>query len=181
MTISWAANIVLLSHPSGLKVELTPPEVKPHFTMDDIKFSDAFKKADNTMNIDIGDAAERTCKDVFEEFKREFPSAVDLSKLISNLSRGLEGCWNGLVTESNELATTKPFFNARGDFLVDLCVRAPEVKGKKALNGGKNVAKKAADCICRPIVTSDGSYLSYLCDNIPRYVPDERWFLHVRR
>ncbi len=128
MSISWSANIVLHSTPSGLQVELTPPEVKPHFTKDDIKYSESFMKADNTVtaHIDVGDAAERTCNLVFDEFVHEFPSAVDLGKLVSNLSRGLEGGWNGLITESNEIAATKPFFNVKGDFLIDLCVRAPE-------------------------------------------------------
>lgn len=155
MLISWAANIILHSSPSGLRVELTPVAVTPRFTKDKIKYSDAFMKVDHntgTAHVDVGDAAERTCNLVFEEFEREFPSVVDLKKLVSSLSRGLEGCWNGLITESNEIAATKPFFNMNGDFLLDLCIKAPEPQGKKALNGGKNgvkgVCPTSKHCTC---------------------------------
>jgi len=120
MSISWAANIVLHPHLSGLRVELTPPEVKPQFTMDEIKCMDS-GKTDNILDVDVEDAArfKWTCKEVFDELQREFPSAINLSEIVSNLSRSLQGCWTGLELTSNGLAATKLSFNEQGDFVAE--------------------------------------------------------------
>lgn len=138
MHIAWSAAIILRSTPSGLQVELSPTkEVKPVFTKEPTKYAETFmiEKTVGTGNV-RGDA-ERTCNLVFEELKREFPNVVDLSDLVSSLSHSLEGCWQGLIAESNEIVAEKPFFNAKGDFLLDLRVGAP--RGKRALNGNRSL------------------------------------------